>query len=76
MQVILLIWVIFHLLVHFLGPKWGDIYLTLREGNVRQTWAYQQAQKKLRGTRAEGAGGGSEGLFWTFWPISPRWLLS
>ena len=39
MQVLLLFGAIFHLLVHFMGPKWGDMHLTLREGDVRQTWA-------------------------------------
>ena len=38
--VILQFGAIFHLLDHFLGPKWQDMCLALKEANVRQTWAY------------------------------------
>ena len=62
MQVILLFWAIFHLLVHFLGPKWGDMYPTLREGNVRPTWAYQQAQKSCGEPQHRGREGAQKGL--------------
>ena len=62
MQVILLFWAIFHLLVYFLGPKWGYVDLTLREGNVRQTWAYRQAQKSCGEPEHRGQEGAQKGL--------------
>ena len=37
--VILQFGAIFHLLDHFLGPKWQDMCLALKVANVRQTLA-------------------------------------
>ena len=61
MQVLLLFWAIFHLLVYFLGPKWGDMHLTLREGNVRQTWDERQAQKSCGELAHRGREGAQKG---------------
>ena len=69
MQVLLLFGAIFHLLVHFLGPKWGDMHLTLREGMCGRPGPSGRCRKvagnpSIGGGR--GLGRGSEGLFWTF----------